>query len=85
MASHRIQFLAVLFIIDVNYMDVGLNNLISKFAEDTKIGNSVLNDEDRQSFKEDFHKIPAWSAGWEVSFKKRKVPGSSGWSKKKEV
>ncbi len=29
--------------------------------DDRKIGNSVLNDEDRQSLEEDLHKISAWS------------------------
>ncbi len=37
----------VLLNIYVNDVDVGNNNLINKFADDTKIGNSVLTDEDR--------------------------------------
>ncbi len=32
----------VLFIIDINDTDVGLNNFIGKFPDDTKIGNSVI-------------------------------------------
>ncbi len=54
----------MLFIIYINDVDAGLNNCISKFADDTKIGNSVLTDEDRQSLQEDLHKILAWSDRW---------------------
>ncbi len=36
-----------LFIIYINDIDVGLNNFISKFADDTKIGNSIVDDRDR--------------------------------------
>lgn len=47
----------VMFIIYINNVDIGLNNLIHKFADDTKIGDSVLSDEDRQGLQEDSHKI----------------------------
>ncbi len=36
--------------------------------DDTKIGISVLNDEDRQSLQEDLHKISACSDRWEMPF-----------------
>ncbi len=55
----------VLFIIYINDIDIGLNNFIAKFAEDTKIGNSVISDRDRQSLQGDFNKISPWSARWE--------------------
>ncbi len=58
----------VLFIIYFNDVDVGLNNRISNFGDDTKIGNSVLTDEDRLSFEEDLHKISAWLDRWEMLF-----------------
>ncbi len=58
----------VLFIIYINDLDVGLNNHISKSADDTKIGNSVLTDEDWQSLQEDLHKISVWSDRWEMPF-----------------
>ncbi len=63
----------VLFIIYINDLDVGLNNRISKFADDTKIGNSVLTDKDSQSLQEDLHKISAWSDRWEMPFKTWKM------------
>ncbi len=47
---------AVLFIIYINDIDVGL-----KFADDTKLGNSVITDCDRMSLQEDLRKIPEWS------------------------
>ncbi len=39
----------MLFIIYINDIDVGVNNFIGKFADDTKIGNSVIYDRERQS------------------------------------
>ncbi len=47
----------VLFIIYINDINVGLKNLIAKFADSTKIGNSVISDCDRQSLQDDFNKI----------------------------
>ncbi len=38
----------VIFIIYINDIDLGLNNFIAKFADDTKIGNSVISDRDRR-------------------------------------
>ncbi len=58
----------VLFIIYINDIDVGINNLNSKFADDTKIGNSVLSDQHKQRFQDDQCKISAWSDKWEMSF-----------------
>jgi hypothetical protein len=58
----------VLFIIYINDIDVGLNNFISKFADDTKIGNSIITDHDRISLQEDLNKISEWSHRWEMPF-----------------
>ncbi len=46
----------VLFIIYINDIDVGLNNFISKFADDTKIGNSIVDVRDRLNLQEDLRK-----------------------------
>ncbi len=46
----------VLFIMYINDFDVGLNNFISKFPDDTKIGNWIT-DHDRMSLQEDLKKI----------------------------
>ncbi len=58
----------VLFIIYINDIDFGLNNFMTKFADDTKIGNSVISGSDRQSLQEDLRKISAWSDRWEMPF-----------------
>ncbi len=52
----------------INDNDVGLNNFISKFADDTKIGNSIITHHDRMSFQEDLRKISEWSQKWEMPF-----------------
>ncbi len=41
----------MLFIIYINDIDLGLNNFIAKFADDMKIGNSVISDRDKASKK----------------------------------
>ncbi len=62
-------FEPVLFIKYIQDIDVGLNNFIAKFGDDSKIGNSVISECDRQSLQDDLHKISAWSARWEMPFK----------------
>ncbi len=58
----------VLFIIYVNDIDVGLNNFISKFADDAKIGNSIVDDRDKLNLQEDLRKISQWYERWEMPF-----------------
>ncbi len=58
----------VLFMIYINDIDVGLNNFISKFADDAKIGNSIITDHDRMSLLEDPRKISEWSQRWGMPF-----------------
>ncbi len=48
----------VLFLISINIIDVGLNKFISKFADDMKIGNSIITDHDRSTLQEDPRKMP---------------------------
>ncbi len=62
----------VLFIIYINGIDVGLNNFVSKFADDTKLGNSVITDCDMTSLQEDLRKISEWSQRWEMPFNVKK-------------
>ncbi len=57
-----------MFVIYINCIDVGLNNFISKFADDSKIGNSLINNHDRMSLQEDLRKISEWSKRWEMPF-----------------
>ncbi len=58
----------VLFIIYINDIDLRLNSFITKFADDTKIANSVISDRDRQKLQEDLRKFSAWSDRWEMPF-----------------
>ncbi len=52
----------------INNIHLGVNNFIAKFTDDTKIGNSVISDCDRQSLQKDLLKISAWSDKWEMPF-----------------
>ncbi len=45
-----------------------VHDFIAKFADNTKIGNSVISDRDRQNLQEDLRKISAWSDRWEMPF-----------------
>ncbi len=58
----------VLFIIYINDIDVGVNSFISKFADDTKTGNSKMTDRDRMCLQEDLRKFPEGSERWEMPF-----------------
>lgn len=46
----------------------GLNNIVSKFADDTRTGSSLLSDWDWQGLPEDLHAISAWSYRSEMPF-----------------
>ncbi len=56
----------VLFIIYINDIDIGHNNSIVNFAGDTKIGNSVISNLNRQNLQEDWCKISSRSSRWEI-------------------
>ncbi len=58
----------VLLIKYINDIDVGLNNFISKFADDTKIGNSIVDGRYRLNLQEDLRNISQWSDRWEIPF-----------------
>ncbi len=58
--------------------DIGLNNLINTFADDTNIRNTALTDQDRRSLLEDLLKLSDWSKRKEMPFKQ-----DAGFDKKK--
>lgn len=58
----------LLFIIYINDLDNGINNIISKFADDTKIGNAIISESDRSSLQSDLNKISEWSENWQMPF-----------------
>ncbi len=57
-----------LFIIYINGVNVELNNFISKSVDDTKTGNSILNDHDRLNLREDLRKISERFERWKIPF-----------------
>ncbi len=48
----RVALHRTLFIIYINDIAVGLNNFISKFADDAKIEKSIVDDRDRLNLQE---------------------------------
>ncbi len=63
-----------LFIIYINDIDIGLNNLISKVADDTEIGNMIITDFDRLSLQEYLRKVSEWSQRLKMSFNCQQIP-----------
>ncbi len=59
--------LGPVFFIYINDIDLGLNNFICKFGDDSKIGNAILSEGDRRSLR-DLSKILDWSVKWEIPF-----------------
>ncbi len=55
------------FVIYINGIDLGLNNFICKYLDDTKIGNGVLSECDRRRLQEDCV-ISDWSVKCEMSY-----------------
>ncbi len=62
----------VMFIIDINAIDVGLNGFISKFADGTKIENSIIGDLDMLSLQKDLKKFQNGPKRWEMLFNVKK-------------
>ncbi len=49
-------------------IDLGLSNFVSKFADDTKIRNAALSEQDKRNLEEDFCKLYDWSEKWKMPF-----------------
>jgi hypothetical protein len=58
----------LLFLIYVNDLDFGISNLLSKFADDTKLGGVVKNTEHGESIQNDLNKIAEWAKLWDMKF-----------------
>ena len=58
----------LLFSIFINDLDVGLNNSLIKFADDTKIWGKVNNSEDSKSLQADLNTLQKWSEQNEMPF-----------------
>jgi hypothetical protein len=58
----------ILFLIFINDIDEGLLSYILKFADDTKIFNSVSNEQDHERLQDDLNSVVAWSHNWQMEF-----------------
>ena len=58
----------ILFLIYINDIDEGLVCRLSKFADDTKIGNSAATPLQRQTIQSDLDKLFHWSQEWQMDF-----------------
>ncbi|MCP3680870.1 MAG: hypothetical protein GY782_11710, partial [Gammaproteobacteria bacterium] len=58
----------VLFLIYIDDIDEGLSCKISKFADDTKIGNRVDTPNHRLMIQRDLDKVYEWSQKWQMCF-----------------
>ena len=58
----------VLFLIYINDLDNELCCKISKFADDTKIGNKSVTSFQRQQIQNDLDKLMEWAERWQMKF-----------------
>ena len=58
----------ILFLIFINDIDNDLCCKISKFADDTKIGNKAVSPLQRQQIQSDLNKLVEWSKRWQMNF-----------------
>ena len=58
----------LLFLIFINDLDVGIENWILKFADDTKVFSSVSSVEEHSKLQKDLQAINRWSEEWQMLF-----------------
>ena len=58
----------VLFLVYINDIDDGVTSIISKFADDTKIANSVISHEQVIEMQKNLDKLSEWGKKWLMSF-----------------
>ena len=58
----------LLFIIYINDLDIGITSKISKFADDTKIGRSITNENDTEALQRDLDSLHKWADDWQMKF-----------------
>ena len=59
------------FVIFINDIDMAVNTItgiISKFADDTKVGRVVKEDKDREALQKDLDNLMDWSEEWQMLF-----------------
>ena len=58
----------LLFLIYINDLDIGVASKLVKFADDTKLGRGVKNEQEVNILREDLKNIFQWSVDWQMSF-----------------
>ena len=58
----------IIFINDIDNAITTVNSIISKFADDTKVGRIVESEEDRAALQNDINNLMNWSDKWQMQF-----------------
>ena len=58
----------ILFLVYINDIDEGLTCIISKFADDTKIANTVLSNDQAEEMQTNLDKLSNWAKTWQMSY-----------------
>ena len=58
----------VLFLVYINDIDVGITGIISKFADDTKIANTVASNNQVKEMQNNLDRLSEWGQTWQMSF-----------------
>ena len=61
-----------MFLIYITDLDTGTTSMISKFADDTKMGRVIEAESDRERLQEDLDRLHEWSLKWQMSFNSEK-------------
>ena len=64
--------LFLMFINDIDQAVEGVGGMMKKFADDTKWGKKVMNEEDRVAFQQGVDSLHRWSAEWQMPFNEDK-------------
>ena len=55
-------------IIFINDLELQIINTVLKFADDTKVFGTVIDEDDRAVFQEDLQKLSEWADSWQMEF-----------------
>ena len=63
----------VLFLIFIDDLEVGIKNMVYKFADDSKVLAQVNSDAERKILQQYLDKLTEWTKTWQMSFNTKKV------------